>query len=201
MLALGSSMLSTDSFNEMRLPHTLVSVNAALSGATAKDIPHTLAVNWARRCVGALLSEAATISEWALSTSERCMMGDGVEFLMDSIAARGGALAELAPRSFAVLRAAVLVARLLSNFSISVWALLSIALGRNRDVEGLLLCTNGTISTAILALFGALVKLAPFPFTIDRAAHFCAWPVLHVFVFELALDATMLGSLSHDELP
>merc|ERR1719261_2286958 len=114
------------------------------------------------------------------------MMGDGVQFLMDSISASGGALAKLAPRSFAILRAAVLVASLLSNFSIGVWALFSIALSCVKDMESLLLCTNCTIGTAILALFGALVKFAPFSDAGFRAALLSAWLVLHVLMFELA---------------
>jgi len=200
MLALGSSVLSTHGFNEMGLPDTLVSIDTTFSRASSEDIPHTLAVNWARRCARASLSEAAAISEWALSTSERSMMGDSVEFLVDAVSASGGALAETTPRSFAILRAAVLVASLLSNFSISMRALLSIALSRNSDMESLLLCANCTIGTAILALFGALVKFAPFAFAIDRAAHLCAWPVLHSFMFVIALDATMFGWLGHQEL-
>jgi hypothetical protein len=200
MLALGSSVLSSHLLNEMRLPDTLVSINTALGRAAAKDIPETRAVNWARGCAWARLSEAAAISEVALLATEGSLMGDCEELLVDSISASGGALAELAPVSFAILRAAVLVASLLSNFSIKVWALLTIALSRDRDVEGLLLCADCTVSTAILALLGALVKLTPFTFAIHRAAHLCAWPVLHVFMFELALDATMLCCHSDHEL-
>lgn len=200
MLALGSSVLSTHEFNEMRLLDTLVSIDATLSGASAERIPHTGAGNWARGCARASLSEAATIRKLTLLATEGSLMGDGEELLMDSVSTSGGALGKLAPRSFAILRAAVLVASLLSNFPIEVWALCTIALSRNSDMEGLLLCANCTVSTAILALFSALVKLAPFSFTIDRAAHLCAWPVLHSFMFGLALVATMLGVLGHDEL-
>lgn len=63
------------------------------------------------------------------------------------------------------------------------------------------MCANCTVSTAILALFSALVKFAPFSFTINRAAHLCAWPVLDLFVFPLALVATMLGKHIDNELP
>lgn len=193
MLALGSSVLSTHEFNEMRLLDTLVSINTTLSGATAERIPHTGAGNWARGCARASLSEAATIRKLTLLATECGLMGDGEELLMDSVSTSGGALGKLAPRSFAILRAAVLVASLLSNFPIEVWALCTIALSRNSDMEGLLLCANCTVSTAILALFSALVKLAPFSFTIDRAAHLCAWPVLDLLMFVVALLATMLG--------
>lgn len=201
MLALGSSMLSSHLFNEMRLPDTLVSIDAALSRASAERIPETGAINWARGCARASLSEAAAISKLALLATKGGLMGDCEELLMDTISASGGALAERAPRSFAVLRAAVLVASLLANFSIEVRALLTIALSRNRDLEGLLLCANCTVGTAILALFSALVKLAPFSFTIHRAAHLCAWPVLHMFMFELALVAAMLCCHSDNKMP
>lgn len=118
-------------------------------------------MNWAWCCVRACFGEAACVLPRALLATKSSLVGDGVSLLSDSSATRSGALTELAPSSFAVLWAAMLVALLLVDFTILVVASGATTLRLHRDGENSLLSSNGTVATAILAFFSALVKLAP----------------------------------------
>lgn len=161
-IALSSTVLGLDEFNEMFLLNTLVVIDTTFCRAMAPmRIPFTLAINWAWFGVRACFSEFATILPLAFLATKSSVMGDGVGLLSISVATRSGALTKLAPITFAVLWAAMFIAVLLKNFTMFCRALLSAAFSLNSDREGLLLCSNCTIATAILALLSALVKTTP----------------------------------------
>lgn len=111
--------------------------------------------------VRACFSEFAGVLPRAFLATKGSLMGDGVGLLAISRTTSGGALTELAPRSFAILWAAVLIAGLLIHFAIFVVACFTTTFRLHRNREGPLFSSNGTIATAILAFFSALVKFAP----------------------------------------
>jgi len=118
-------------------------------------------MNGAWRHVFAGFGVLASVLVWAFLATKSSLMGDGVGLLLVSIATRSRALTILTPRTFAMLWAAMFIAISLENFIVFCRALLTTTFGLHSDGEGLLLCSNCTIATAILALFSALVKAAP----------------------------------------
>lgn len=161
-LARISTMLSLDEFNEVLLFDALVAVDTALCGAMAPHrVPFTLAMDRAWLQVIACFGVFASVLVWAFLATKSSLMGDGVGLLLVAIATRSRALTVLTPRTFAVLWAAMFIAISLKHFTVFCRALLTTTFGLNSDSEGLLLCSNCTVATAILALFSALVKTAP----------------------------------------
>jgi hypothetical protein len=75
------------------------------------------------------------VTAWAFHATISSRAADVIAARLDSISARGGALGELIPCSDAVLWAALVVADLLLNCVMDVWALLATMLSLHSDSE------------------------------------------------------------------
>jgi len=157
MRAVLASILGLHGLDEPCSLHTTTTLLAA-----ARPLGKvTTAVHRARGGVRACLGVACLVAMGAFLATMFCMLCDVVDALHNTIATRGGAIAELCPMTFAILWAAFIVAGLFVDLTIFVWALRSTTHSRLVDVEDTDLLANFTIATAICALFAALTKAAP----------------------------------------
>jgi hypothetical protein len=124
---------------------------------------------------------------------------DAIGALLDSISTRGGALREVSPSSNAILWAALIVADLLLNCVMDVWALCTTILSLHSDSVFARLRANGTIALTVSALLTAFGPFAPRSFTRNGAWIIAAGLNLHVAMLMRAIRATMLCRLRHFE--
>jgi hypothetical protein len=87
------------------------------------------------RTIIASNSVGGIVTTWAFHTTISSRAGDAIGALLDSISTRGGALREVSPSSNAILWAALIVADLLLNCVMDVWALLATMLSLHSDSE------------------------------------------------------------------
>jgi len=152
----------------------------------------TRAVNWAWTSVFTRLSVTLFVAVRALLATIGSWVCDGIEALCDTISTRCGALAKLTPGSFTVLRAALLIARLLLLLAMRMRALGSTVLGRHVHSVFPFRGSSCTIVAAVSALLRAITPSTPGSFTIDWARLCVAGFVFHVLMFDGAFQASML---------
>lgn len=101
------------------------------------------------------------VTIWAGCATISFLVCDCVGALGHSVAASCGARAELRPGALAILGAAMLIARQLPNFAMSVSTLLATVLCLHRDGKGALLDARSATIAAIGALLVARAISTP----------------------------------------
>jgi len=147
------------------------------------------------RTIIASYGVARIVTAWAFHATKSSRAADAIGALLDSISTRGGALREVSPSSNAILWAALIVADLLLNCVVDVWALFATMLSLHSDGELARLRANGTVALTVSALLTAFGPFAPRSFTRNGARIIAAGLNLHVAILMRAIWATMLCRL------